>query len=61
MKCTKYLIGLIGITALIAGCAEERMEAEPVIRPVRYQQVFATGEAGIGRFPGLLRLVKSRT
>ena len=53
MKHTRYLFGLICATALFAGCGEEQVTQEPVIRPVRYQQVFSTGGSRDRSFSGI--------
>jgi RND family efflux transporter MFP subunit len=48
------LLGVI-IVLSSASCSEEEHEGGPVIRPVRYQQVFATGGNRIRTFSGIAR------
>lgn len=46
------LIGILSSAVLLMSCSQEKQEAEPIIRPVRYQQVFATGGSRIRTFSG---------
>lgn len=40
---------------MLSGCGKKEEEAAPVIRPVRYQQVFSTGGSRIRTFSGITR------
>ena len=51
----------VALAFLVGACAEKAEESEPVIRPVRYQQVFATGGSRIRTFSGTVQAgVESR-
>lgn len=43
------------LLVLLGACGEDEPEPEPVLRPVRYVQVFATGEARTRSFSGTAR------
>lgn len=60
MRISRALCLLIAASAA-AGCSKDTGEASPVIRPVRYQQVFASGGERTRSFSGVTRAgVESR-
>jgi multidrug efflux pump subunit AcrA (membrane-fusion protein) len=48
------LVGLL-LALVLTGCGSEPVEQERVIRPVRYQQVFATGGRRVRSFSGVVQ------
>lgn len=48
-------LALLGGVLWVIGCSSEKPAPEPVIRPVRYQQVFASGGARTRSFSGVSR------
>lgn len=56
------LIGLLGaLISLMSGCGQDKTEPEKLLRPVRYQQVFATGGTRVRTFSGVAQAaVESR-
>jgi len=46
------ITGVLITMFLIASCTEKVEETAPIIRPVRYQQVFATGGTRVRTFSG---------
>lgn len=52
---------LTGMALMMSGCGDKQPDAEKIIRPVRYQQVFATGGTRVRSFSGVARAaVESR-
>lgn len=51
----KATLAALSVLALTVGCSGEVQEDEPVIRPVRYQPVYATGGSRERTFSGVAR------
>ncbi len=50
---TKLCCAAILLPSLLISCGEEKPEAEVLIRPVRYQPVYATGGTRVRKFSGV--------